>query len=272
MAAGVQPSAAFAEAVLHTSAPRDDPLPAPVDGDDDGDEDDEDESDREDVNLAVLQQHHKHNAGGLGVAHLTSDSLELQPGVPPTPGGSPSNTPGSLHAARHGGRAPGGGYDRAAQSGGLDWSGLGAGRLAPEVRRLEAVHGALSATRRPRLGASLLLAVLHAQQQPQQQLLQVAPGHAQPSPLVVFLAMEVFLLAGGAVVLPPGEAPRVGGPGDIGWLSLLSVAGTLVPPARKVLTYTRALLAVFVALLDDGAVFVLALLLWRAYLAERGGT
>ena len=154
------------------------------------------------------------------------------------------------------------------QSQHIDWSGLGA-RLAPEVRRLEAVHGILSATRRPRLGASLLLAVLHAQQQPQHIQHGSASSHAQPSPLVVFLAMEVLLLVGGALVLPFGEAPRVGGPGDIGWLSLLSVAGTLVPPARKALTYTRAVLAVFVAFLDDGAVFVLALLLWRAFLAER---
>jgi hypothetical protein len=263
---------------LPPAHPRQDPLPAPVDGEDDGEDGEEEEEDREDLNLAAIQLQKKQDAGGLGVAYHSSGDTELQPpGVPPTPGGTPSSTLGSLHAARHGSRAPGGGLDRAqgtGSAGGLDWSGLGAGRLAPEVRRLEAVHGALSATRRPRLGASLLLAVLHAQQQtpPQQQLLHVAPGAAQPSPLVVFLAMEVFLLAGGAVVLPPGEAPRVGGPGDIGWLSLLSVAGTLVPPARKALTYTRALLAVFVALLDDGAVFVLALLLWRAYLAERGGT
>ena len=253
--------------------PREDALPGPVDSVDDGDEEEEEEDDDNREDWAASQEAVGKQGGGLGVEQHSSGGLESQPGVPPTPGGTPSATPGGVHASRPGGRpsGPGGGHDRVQAASGLDWSGLGAGRLAPEVRRLEAVHGALSATRRPRLGASLLLAVLHAQQQTPQQLLQMTPGHAQPSPLVVFLAMEVFLLAGGAVVLPPGEAPRVGGPGDIGWLSLLSVAGTLVPPARKALTYTRALLAVFVALLDDGAVFVLALLLWRAYLAERGG-
>jgi hypothetical protein len=62
----------------------------------------------------------------------------------------------------------------------------------------------------------------------------------------------------------------VGSAGDTGWLSLLSVAAVLVPAAKVPLTYARAALAVSVALFDDAALFLLALLFGRAALAERG--
>jgi hypothetical protein len=70
----------------------------------------------------------------------------------------------------------------------------------------------------------------------------------------------VLLPRGGAA---PSRAPRGSG-GDTGWLSLLSVAATLIPAARRPLTLLRAALGVGVALADDAALFVLSLLLARA--------
>jgi len=137
-----------------------------------------------------------------------------------------------------------------------------------EVARLEAVHGSLAVTRRARLACALLLAALHAT--PQRRSLATTTS---PPALLAFLACEVALLAGGAALpapASPASLPRVGSAGDTGWLSLLSVAAVLVPAAKVPLTYARAALAVSVALFDDAALFLLALLFGRAALAERG--
>jgi hypothetical protein len=75
------------------------------------------------------------------------------------------------------------------------------------------------------------------------------------------------VLIAAAMLLPRPAAAGAGSGGrggDTGWLSLLSVAATLIPSARRPLTLLRAALGVGVALADDAALFVLTLLFARA--------
>jgi hypothetical protein len=96
-----------------------------------------------------------------------------------------------------------------------------------------------------------------------------APRAACAPQLLLFLSAECAVLLA-ATLLPPraggagAAAARPPRGGDTGWLSLLSVAATLIPAARRPLTLLRAALGVGVALADDAALFVLTLLLARA--------
>ena len=89
------------------------------------------------------------------------------------------------------------------------------------------------------------------------------------SQLLLFLTGELATLLAAALLLPRGAGdaqrrPRPREGGDTGWLSVLGVAATLIPAARRPLTMLRAGLGVAVALADDAALFVLTLLLARA--------